>query len=203
MSLTRSPDSVSSLVHMPNRQPDNSSTQRRCYLCCKTKPLTAEFFSRDRGRIYGFCYRCKSCDKLRPKEKRPQRWKNRSQESKERHYAWSRQYYRTPEGRALALVHAYRKIDAGKGLVCTLTREWVLAEILSRLCVYCDGKSGALVGCDRVDNSGPHSPENVVPACGICNLVRGDRFSHEEMKTIGATIGEVIARRTHKTYSLR
>lgn len=44
-----------------NAAPVGPPTDRRCRKCGETKPLTAEFFGRDRNSSCGFGYRCKEC----------------------------------------------------------------------------------------------------------------------------------------------
>lgn len=84
-----------------------------------------------------------------------------------------RVYYRTKGGRALNLVHKYYQsdIEENRG-PCTLTREWVVDHIFSSSCVYCGDSDWTHLGCDRIDNSLPHTPENCICACGICNIDR-------------------------------
>jgi hypothetical protein len=45
----------------------------------------------------------------------------------------------------------------------------------------CDLRGSSGHSLDRIDNSKPHFASNVVPACGVCNRVRSDRFTYEEM----------------------
>jgi hypothetical protein len=48
-------------------------------------------------------------------------------------------------------------------------------------CYYCKGplpETGH--GLDRLDNSNGYHPLNVVPCCGDCNRLRGDRLTPEE-----------------------
>ena len=68
------------------------------------------------------------------------------------------------------VVHAYRKADslANRG-ECTLTEEWVVNHIFNSKCVYCGESDWKKLGCDRIDNSQPHTPSNVVCCCGKCN----------------------------------
>lgn len=38
---------------------------------------------------------------------------------------------------------------------------------------------------DRKDNSGNYTLENCVPACFVCNRIKGNFFNEEEMRSIG------------------
>jgi hypothetical protein len=60
-------------------------------------------------------------------------------------------------------------------------------------CFYCgmenDTKAGT--GLDRKDNTKGYELDNVVGCCGACNIIRGDRFSIEEMKLLGETVRKI------------
>jgi hypothetical protein len=64
---------------------------------------------------------------------------------------------------------------------CTLTPEWIVENIFSKPCHYCGKEGWELIGCDRIDNSKPHTPDNVVPCCWECNKKRGRRDYEEFM----------------------
>lgn len=99
----------------------------------------------------------------------------------------NRRAYRA--NRARGLLHAYRGSDRTYGRECTLTEQQLVA-IIERPCLYC-GTSDSARGADRIDNSRGHTPENCVPACRTCNMVRNDLFSVEEMKLLGQTIAAI------------
>lgn len=54
------------------------------------------------------------------------------------------------------------------------------------------------IGCDRIDNNKGHSIDNVVPCCNICNTVRGNNFTVDEMKLLGSLIKKIINNRGKK-----
>ena len=88
-----------------------------------------------------------------------------------------RKYHSTPMGRANYLVNNYRREDKihnrGK---CTLTPQWIVDNIFSgQICFYCKESDWYKLGCDRIDNSLPHTPENVVCCCEECNKKRGTK----------------------------
>lgn len=99
---------------------------------------------------------------------------------------WQKEYRKTPIGRAGCLAGAYDQSDIkynrGK---CTLTPIWIVDNIFPMPCHYCGAMGWEIMGCDRVDNSKPHTPENVVPCCAECNRRRGlksyDEFVEETM----------------------
>jgi hypothetical protein len=50
-------------------------------------------------------------------------------------------------------------------------------------CSYCGGPlPTAGAGLDRLDNSKGYDLDNVVPCCGDCNRLRGDRLTPEETR---------------------
>lgn len=87
---------------------------------------------------------------------------------------------KTPYGRAKNLINNYKQKDkkANRG-ECTLTPEWIVENIFSKPCHYCGETDWEKIGCDRIYNLKPHTPDNVVPCCQKCNTRRG-RLSYEE-----------------------
>lgn len=118
-------------------------------------------------------------------------WVNNHRECKRKIVNKSaRKRYATKEGLAGYRLNAYRKMDKRKGFECTLTREWIITNIFTdKKCVYCGESDWAKLGCDRVDNSKPHTPDNVVCCCGSCNSSRNrkpfiDFFYEKYMESI-------------------
>lgn len=111
-----------------------------------------------------------------------------TQEQRAKAKARNGRYLKTTKGRSLALRLAYKRIDD-----CDLTSQEI-CELISQPCVYC-GTLDENRGLDRIDNSKPHIRGNVQPACTSCNLMRGDRFSVDEMHMIGAVVHEIRKRR--------
>lgn len=78
--------------------------------------------------------------------------------------------HHNPLYRAKGLLCNYNKMDVengrGKG---DLTAQWIIDNIFSKPCTHC-GKSGwDVIGCNRLDNSKPHTMDNVEPCCSDCN----------------------------------
>lgn len=71
------------------------------------------------------------------------------------------------------------------------------AELIRDLtCHYCLGLIGKWGhGLDRMDNSKPHLASNVVPCCGFCNSLKGDKVSYEEMMLLIPGLREIRLRR--------
>lgn len=79
-----------------------------------------------------------------------------------------------PMGRAKYLELNYKRLDEENHRgECTLTAEWIVENIFTKPCHYCGETDWKKLGCDRIDNSLPHTPDNVVPCCGDCNAKRG------------------------------
>lgn len=88
----------------------------------------------------------------------------------------------------------YKLRDKKRNVEFNLTREFFENEIISKPCIYCG--STEKVGCDRIDNTKGHTIDNVIPACYLCNTVRNNHFSVDEMKLLGNTIRQILDRRT-------
>lgn len=106
---------------------------------------------------------------------------------KEEKAAYDKEYRKkrppvSPQERANKLYHNYKRNDSfynREGF--DLSREWIVGKIFNSPCIYCGDTNWRHLGCDRIDNSKPHTPENCVCSCGICNIERqGKNMSVEE-----------------------
>lgn len=88
--------------------------------------------------------------------------------------------------RAQNICDSYRtndkKYNRGK---CTLTAQWIIENIFPKHCFYCDETGWEIMGCDRINNDLPHTPDNVVPCCGKCNNKRRSKPFEEFCKEMG------------------
>lgn len=104
----------------------------------------------------------------------------RYQDNKEEILEQQSKWRESQMGRAHMLACNYdrndKKYNRGK---CTLTPIWIVDNIFPMPCHYCGAMGWEIMGCDRVDNSKPHTPDNVVPCCAECNRKRGSK-SYEE-----------------------
>ena len=93
---------------------------------------------------------------------------------------YKQSYYSQKKGRGLRLAEHYRRTDKqmGRG-ECSLTGLWIHNYIFSQKCVYCGEEDWTKLGCDRKDNSKPHTEDNVVPCCVSCNKKRGTKSFKE------------------------
>lgn len=163
-------------------------THRTCFRCNRSLAATAENFYREKSRPLGLSYECKDCHRERKKgrDRRNERWGALTPDQKELRKARMRRWNQSQRGRATYLRKAYQRIDS-----CDLSAEEILQYIIQP-CVYC-GTTTVNRGLDRVDNSKPHIKGNVQTACTDCNIMRGDRFTVDEMKQIGKVVAEIRA----------
>ena len=121
------------------------------------------------------------------KEKILEKAKQRYQDNKEQKTMYNKQYYQTPIGMANCKVNNYSRLDKkhNRG-ECTITPEWMIDNIFNGRCIYCGETDWRKLGCDRIDNSKPHTPDNVVCSCEKCNTKRGNKSYEKFLKEIWA-----------------
>lgn len=137
--------------------------------------------NKERQIEYGKLYREEHREELREydrshQEEHYERRKERLTSSKKSYknaLATNRKYGRTQKGRARKLYLNYvrndREYNRGE---CTTTPEYIEKEIFTKSCFYCGDSEWSHLGCDRIDNSLPHTPENCICSCGVCNIER-------------------------------
>ena len=113
--------------------------------------------------------------------------KQRYQNNREKKLERNKQYRQTPMGRANYLLQAYKQNDkkAGRG-ECTLTSKWIVKNIFPKPCHWCGETGWEIMGCDRIHNELPHTPDNVNPCCEACNRKRGVMTYDEFEKALRA-----------------
>lgn len=102
------------------------------------------------------------------------RWK---MDNLEHYKEYQKNYRNTKIGKASILLSCYKRDDEkhNRG-ECTLTKEWIVDNILSKPCVHCGETDWTKIGCNRLDNSKPHTIENVEPCCWECNNKLGNIY---------------------------
>lgn len=96
-------------------------------------------------------------------------------ENKEERTVYQRQYNSTPIGRANYLASGYRQSDKKKGFLNVenqVDNNFILNNIFNSSCIYCGESDWVKLGCDRIDNTKPHTIDNVVCSCWDCNNER-------------------------------
>ena len=158
--------------------------------------------NRQEKRKLGLCYDCdKPADALR----------TRCTKHRKSSVAISERYQKTEKGKKTAvrlkdwLINWRKNYRRAKGRfqyvkkhALRKNKEWKLSEseyyvLISQPCFYCNLKNDvqAGIGLDRLNNKKGYIRGNIVSCCSICNYVRGDRFSPEEMKLIGLVIQKI------------
>lgn len=114
-----------------------------------------------------------------------QEWlENHREERREYQKNYMRDRRQTKKGRAASLLSTYNSRDKEKNLPAdqNIDAKWIIENIFTSKCIYCGDDDWKHLGADRIDNSKPHTPDNVVCACGICNIERSDKYTVEEFK---------------------
>jgi hypothetical protein len=109
--------------------------------------------------------------------------KNKTQVAKMKIY----EYNKTPKRRYLKLKHRSSRPRYGNKIKeMTITIEEYMT-LLSNPCYYCNNQISNLqeetgIGLDRIDNDSGYTIDNVLPCCGFCNGIRGNRLTVDETK---------------------
>lgn len=107
---------------------------------------------------------------------------------------YNRQRKHTPMGRADNLLQSYnrkdKKYNRGKG---DLTAQWIVDNIFTKPCAHCGKEGWDVIGCNRIDESKPHTMDNVEPCCKECNDKIHIDDLRKQVDQIDMTTGEVIA----------
>lgn len=128
------------------------------------------------------------------KEQRIAYQKNYREEHKEEISEIKKNYHSTQFGRAVNICSTYTQSDKERNRgECTLTPQWIVDNIFSKSCIYCGESDWHKLGCDRIDNNLPHTPENVVCSCWDCNNKRKNKpfkvfFNETQNNTIHTSI---------------
>jgi hypothetical protein len=97
--------------------------------------------------------------------------------------------YQKLRDKASKMCSSYRTKDRKSRFEFNLDIKWLIENILFKPCSYCGTKDH--IGCDRIDNNKGHTKDNVIPCCYVCNTVRGNNFTVDEMKILGKCISGI------------
>lgn len=128
-----------------------------------TKEEKKEYF-----REYMRKYRKEHKENYQNHKETRQIWRDKN---KEKISEYENSYRKTPVGRACHLLSRYKTLDKryNRG-ECTLTTQWIVDNIFTKPCAHCGETDWHKIGCNRIDNKLPHTPDNVEPCCGKCNV---------------------------------
>lgn len=115
------------------------------------------------------------------RETHPGKHKEWALKNQERIKERMEKYKNTVEGRSVLLYNGYKNDDKhhnrGEG---DITAEWIAEHILSQPCVHCGETDWTKIGCNRLDNTKPHTKDNVEPCCWKCNNKLGRVYTSEK-----------------------
>lgn len=146
-------------------------TEKCCSVCKEVKP--SDDFYRTNKHLDGLYSRCKDCHNERAA---PGQAKYRTV-NQERVQGWLREWNRTNQEARRVINH--RRRAAKHAVESNFTRkQWAaLKEAYEHCCAYC-GKPSQRLTIDHViplSKGGPHTIQNIVPACNPCNSSKKDR----------------------------
>jgi hypothetical protein len=89
-------------------------------------------------------------------------------------------YIRTPRGR-----YTTARSDAKKRDLPWLIPRNHFEVLITQPCHYCAGPLNPTgCGLDRMDNTRGYEPDNVVPCCKNCNVLKSNKYTPEETKVM-------------------
>lgn len=164
---------------------------RKCTICKQTRRLTS-FHSQGKNRRKSAC---KFCANRIMREKRKNYTEaqrvNRNNTAKlwrKKNPYYVKQFYGLGKYRYNNAKHSAKRKNC----------KWKLSikqyyRLIKQNCVYCGSKLDNLgIGLDRKNNHiREYTAKNAVPCCGICNWVKRDYFSYNEMILIGKVIKKI------------
>ena len=84
---------------------------------------------------------------------------------------------KNPMNWAKRMVADYRQMDRqhGFGDKDTISVDYFIQHIANQPCAHCGKQGIGLIGCNRLDNTKPHTIDNVEPCCQSCNFSQNIR----------------------------
>lgn len=120
------------------------------------------------------------------------RTKEYKDQIKDKYNAWQRRHRKLhPEIHHERARTIKMRMKTGIGGAKRRGYEWSISQeqfelLVQNVCHYCAGSLPPCgSGLDRKDNDKGYTMDNVVPCCKVCNLIKGDRLTYEEMKAVG------------------
>jgi hypothetical protein len=138
-----------------------------CTKCKKEKPK--ESFKNHNRSFTKHCYECRQYQSIIEAKREPTARIRRPRTVK-----------KTPESYACQKYCSYRRSDIDKGFFKTndefekcLSKDFAY-ELMRNKCVYCGFHKPGEIGLDRVDPCKPHTVDNVLSCCEICNVSKNN-----------------------------
>ena len=184
---------------MPPRTCDVEAGTRTCGSCGESRPATSEFFHKRSRSPDGYHSRCKACAKTENATYRTDNlerlnaygtvWRAANPEYNREHYAANTEKdnarnaaWRANNPERLKVTHAVhrRRLRVAEG---SFTREEVETLLVNQgnLCAYC-GEELKIYHLDHVkpiSKGGSNYIRNIVAACPLCNMSKGDKLLGE------------------------
>jgi hypothetical protein len=150
---------------------------KRCTKCLIVKDKSEFRLDKNRTGLKSWCHRCEL----------------------DRHYA----YLKTDIGRAKVRRNSYGILRYGhsknkairNGIIWDISKDQFI-ELCKLPCEYCGSKvvtTGS--GLDRKDPNIGYTIDNVVPCCYLCNTMKWNYWSYNEMKEIGKLVAHLQSAR--------
>ena len=148
----------------------------------KIKLYRKEYYKKNKKRINNKSKQYYSDNKEKCKDS-VKKW---VEKNKEKLSVYRYKYLKTIMGRATNLLRKYKQSDKkAKRGNCTITAKWIVKNIFSKPCAHCGKIGWDIIGCNRLDNSKPHTEDNVEPCCFECNAkLRGQDIIKEQSKKV-------------------
>lgn len=99
---------------------------------------------------------------------------------------YNKEYSKTQMGKAQRQVQQYKVMDERNGFgkdKIDFDARWIVENIYTKPCVHCGETDWHKLGCNRLDNTKPHTKDNVESCCFHCNCVLNGLESSDKLST--------------------
>lgn len=175
---------------------------KSCTRCKSEQDIDTFYWKRDKGKNPRRYSECKKCRNIMTKywhDNNKEKVSQMNSYQRNKDIAKSRERDRvnntSPGGKYAKLKYVSKK----RGDVLNITFE-TFKDLISGMCYYCESplnKSGHSL--DRIDSSKGYMLENVVPCCMLCNKIKSNHLSFDEMRIIGQAVRRVKEIRFEQT----
>lgn len=141
----------------------------------KMKDYSKEYRSNNAEKIKAY----RDSHKEDTKEYNRQYYLKRREELIAQKTEYNKEYSKTQMARAQRQLQQYKFMDRrnGFGEVIDFDARWIVENIYTQKCAYCDETDWHKLGCNRIDNSKGHTKDNVEPCCFHHNCVLNGKES--------------------------